>query len=153
MITLPSFPRQTSSSVQAKQEFADETTSLQKDAARQVNEIESTHHQLQGQTDFLLNEDYFMSEIWVFRRHYNLLRMAMWNFKSFTVILYYNVAIVPKSFENVAYMPKSCIFMPMSNFSSMFLCLSHFLLYCETLQERYYVILNWVTFTPNCVEI
>ena len=48
-------PRQTSSSVQAKQEFADETTSLQKDAARQVNEIESTHQQLQGQTDFLLH--------------------------------------------------------------------------------------------------
>ena len=99
-----------------------------------------------------LNEDYLLSEIWVFKRHHDLLRMDMWNFKSFTVILYYNVAIMPKSFENVANMPKSCIFMPMSNFWSMFLCLSHFLLYCEILQERYYVILNWITFTPDCVE-
>ena len=98
------------------------------------------------------NEDYFISEIWIFRRHHNLLHMVMWSFKLFTVILYYNVAIVPKSFENVAHMPKSCIFMPMSNLRSMFLCLSHFLLYCKTLQERYYVILNWITFTSNCVE-
>ena len=56
--------------------------------------------------------------------------------------MFLNVAIVPKSFENVAHMPKSCIFMPMSNLCSMFLCLSHFLLDCETLQEMYYAILN-----------
>ena len=99
-----------------------------------------------------LNEDYFMSNVWVFRRNHYLLRRVMWNFKSFTVISYYNVAKVPKSFKNVANMPKSCIFMPMSNFCSMFLCLSHFLPYYETLQERYYGILNWITFNPNCVE-
>ena len=71
-----------------------------------------------------LNEDYFMSNLWVFRRNHYLLRRVMCNFKSFTVISYYNVAKVPKSFKNVANMPKSCIFIPMSNFCSMFFCLS-----------------------------